>query len=171
MKLHRVGVSQLVYLLYKPESYGRLPPKEVLDKGRMLHWKLGFDNTERFTRYYEFDEENLFKISGVPDKIDEKEGVVEELKTYHPRYNNIEVVKNIGIAQLYFYAFLTGLYKLKLHLLNSQTNEITTEAFEADDDTIAATVHSCLTKYLITMLTPEQILKKAKKELGDINEL
>jgi len=160
-KCHFVSVSKLTYLLLKPETYGKLPPRWALERGRLLHWKMGFDNTRKFSRFYEYDDENLFLISGIPDKIDYENGFVEELKTYNG--TDRENAHDIGLCQLVLYSYITGLHKVRLHLYNVKDKSMESLEYRVTDEQMEKIVRTTCTKYLLLVKSLDEILKKDEK--------
>jgi hypothetical protein len=145
MKYYRVGVHTLVDLLYSPENlikkgYQKQP------EGVTIHLKLGYVGSETFKKYY-ITGDYLFEIVGSPDKIDRREGCVEELKTYSNERSK-EIQKERGRLQLIFYSFLTGLNCAKLVLYGTTDNKIETIQYSFTEREIKETIEKALQKYI-----------------------
>lgn len=93
--------------------------RRAIQKGRIIHSRLGFINSEIFKRYLKLDGD-LILVSGMPDLIVEDE--VQELKTYHTpasKKKNEEVAR----IQLQVYSFVTGLKKQRIIMFHTYTNK------------------------------------------------
>jgi len=79
----RISAGEIIeYLFYlNGESHEENSSERSLKVGEWLHQKLGYNQTEIFKRYYQYQGENWL-VGGCPDKIDEQNGMIEELKTY-----------------------------------------------------------------------------------------
>jgi len=116
--MKHLSVTTLVGFLYYFDS--KMPPSHVLRQAKNIHWKLGFDNTRTFTRYIKYEEE-LYEISGIPDKLDLKHGEVHELKTGRKL---TEKVKNYALDQLQVYSWLTGLWAHRLYFYSTYSKKL-----------------------------------------------
>jgi len=120
-KLSASEISNLIY--YQTFNFPKIKHKSKYKSGNQLHKELGFTNQKIYSRYYKRPYENEFwRLNGIPDRIDQREGVVEELKTYRSEETK-EKQRKAGETQINVYSFLTGLYKQKLYLYNTVTKE------------------------------------------------
>jgi len=124
-------ISELFQTRYKNFGY---------NKGDILHYKLGFMNSEKFCRYYDlsiFGLSNTYLlICGVPDRISYEDGklYVDELKTTITGRDSL--VKKIGEVQLQLYMFLTGINRGRLYIYYKDRDELKlVEVVEYDPET------------------------------------
>ncbi len=99
--------------------------KKAIQTGSFLHVKLGYTNSQQFTRMYTVNGITV-QITGVPDRIDYEKGIVEELKTFRnatSRNRN----KKVAFVQLMVYEFLTGLERGKIILFDAKEGKIVEE--------------------------------------------
>jgi len=113
------------YLVYPPEVNTITSEflRQAIQKGRIIHSRLGFTNAEIFKRYLKLDGD-LILVSGMPDLIVEDE--VQELKTYHTPATKVRNEK-VARIQLQVYSFVTGLKKQRIimyHTYNNKKEEI-----------------------------------------------
>lgn len=79
-----------------------------------FHKKLGFEVEGLYEKYFRHDGK-IYRIYGSPDRLNRKEKVVEELKTF--RYvENLELQRTRGIYQLKIYCYLVGYRTARLYL-------------------------------------------------------
>lgn len=119
--MNRMTVSQIVNLLLWKErdiQYGNSIPSWILQEGKRIHQRLGYDQAWTFRRYYQNDGE-IWLIVGIPDKI--TKGVVEELKTFRTRAISPAVLQGAEI-QAQLYCWLTGLTRWKIIGYSQYTN-------------------------------------------------
>jgi len=93
--------------------------RQAVQKGRIIHSRLGFINSEIFKRYLKLDGD-LILVSGMPDLIVEDE--VQELKTYHTPATKARNEK-VARIQLHVYSFVTGLKKQRIIMFHTYTNK------------------------------------------------
>ena len=125
--IYRLTASQIVSLLYyKADDIVKQEPvsSEILYEGKRIHSRLGFDEPQQYRRFY-FDEKTKgwWLIIGCPDKVDQKNGKVLELKTFQTARIS-DKVKNVGIVQVNIYCWLTGLLNWELWGYSSYTNKL-----------------------------------------------
>ena len=137
--MKHLSVSNLVGFLYYFDR--RMPPDYILRDGRILHWKLGFDNERMFTRYIKFEDE-LYEISGIPDKLDLKRGEVHELKTGKKL---TERTKNYALDQVKIYSWLTGLWTFRVFFFYTGSRKLDEIASgETNNEEVEALIYDCL---------------------------
>ena len=123
-------VSQIINLLfYKTDEITRTEviSPELLREGKRLHSRFGFDNAEIYKRFiYDPKTKEWWLILGCPDRIENREGKVMELKTYLNAKFPIQL-KEIGKIQAMLYCWLTGLPKWELWGYSSYKNKIEKE--------------------------------------------
>jgi len=165
---NKISVGEIErYLFYlEDELAGRNPPEFVLREGSWLHQRLGYNQTEIFKRYYQYQNE-LWLVLGCPDKIDEENGVVEELKTYR-NHNRKDFFLEVGRSQANIYCWLTGLPRYAVVLYNAQTKEMKKYFYDYDEEKAKRDIERGIEikKYL------EQVRKEIKAKIGlnDKNE-
>ena len=148
MKYFRVGAHTLVDLLYSPSSIlnnRKIPPK-IAENGNVVHLKLGYVGSETFKKYYRLGD-YLIEVIGSPDKINYKDGCVEELKTYsseRSRENQIER----GKLQLIFYSWLTGLECARLVLYDTVNNRMEIINYNFTEKEINEILEKAIKKYI-----------------------
>lgn len=141
---HRLTVSEVVGLLFykdkdilgKPEPFNF-----ALTEGKRIHERLGFNDPQQFRRYiFDAETETWWLIIGCPDKIDQKNGAVKELKTYFTA-KMPEATQNAGSLQAMIYCWLTGLSKWELWGYSSYHNKLSKIAEgNADDQLVFQTI-------------------------------
>ena len=148
MKYYRTGVHTLVDLLYSPHNIisNRKNDQKITEEGNIIHFKLGYVGTEMFKRYYKFGD-YLIEVVGTPDKINTKEGCVEELKTYRSEFSR-EAQKQRGKLQLIFYSWLTGLSCARLVLYDAVNNKIELIYYNFTEKEINETLEKAVRKYV-----------------------
>ena len=147
MKHYRVGVRTLVDLLYSPQSIlNRKIPQSIAEEGNIIHLRLGYVGKETFKRFYAYGN-YLIEVIGNPDKIDYKEGCVEELKTYRSEIGRKRQIER-GELQLMFYSWLTGLNCAKLVLYDVSRNKIDVIKYSFKDEEIKKVVEKAVEKYV-----------------------
>ena len=114
--LRRITASEIVSLLMYKERDIKYRPNisyHALEEGKRIHNRLGFDNAWLFRRYIFVDEE-WWLVLGQPDKIDEKNGVILELKTHQTRTAPDKLLTSAEI-QCKVYCWLTGMLKYAVY--------------------------------------------------------
>jgi len=97
-------------------------------RGGVYHYKLGFMNAEKYSRYLPLDsfglEGKYMLISGVPDNVSYENGqlFVDELKTTITGRESY--VRKVGLAQLQLYMFITGIPRGRLFIYYKDKNEL-----------------------------------------------
>jgi hypothetical protein len=146
-KSYVVGVHTLVNLLYSPQYIlSKKDTKKVTEEGNIIHLRLGYVGNEMFKRFYRFGD-YLVEIIGTPDKVDYKEGCVEELKTYRTERTR-EIQKERGRLQLMFYSWLTGLNCAKLVLYDASNNSIEVIKYDFSEKEINEVLEKAVKKYI-----------------------
>lgn len=148
MKHYRVGVHTLVDLLYSPENILTPYRKDGknYENGSAIHLKLGYTGGETFRRYYTIGD-YLIEVIGTPDKVNYKEGCVEELKTYRTERTR-EIQKERGKLQLAIYCELTGLSCAKLILHDARNNKTETIYFNFTKEEAQKVLDEALRRYI-----------------------
>ena len=100
--LLKASVSDIVYTLIPAPR----PKFFYLWYGNSLQYKLGYMNYEKFSRVYQRDNVVL-KVSGVPDKIDYRNGIVHELKVTRNGLKPEQISR--AKMQVLLYLWLTGM--------------------------------------------------------------
>jgi hypothetical protein len=123
-------VSQIVNLLfYKTDEITRMEviSPELLREGKRIHSRFGFDNGELYRRFiFHPKTKEWWLILGCPDRVEQKEGKVIELKTYsNERFPS--KLKEIGKIQAMLYCWLTGFPKWELWGYSSYKNKVEKE--------------------------------------------
>lgn len=124
----RLSASKIASLIVYGVRFDPFVPPAVenaMKQGRIIHSRLGFTNSQIFSRYLRVGKE-LVLISGMPDLIDEEKGEVLELKTYHSPTSKKRNLKYATI-QVRVYSFVTGLEKGKVvlyHISDKKKEEI-----------------------------------------------
>ena len=127
-KLVKLSASEISSLLCYPVRINPFFPenvKKAIQTGSFLHMKLGYTNSQQFTRITEIEGQTV-QITGIPDRLDYENGVVEELKTFHTaqsQYRN----RKVAFVQLVVYEFLTGLKRGKAVLFDVKEGKIAEE--------------------------------------------
>lgn len=105
---------------------GKSMPNQFLvnavNKGTLVHSRLGYAKTQLFQRYLELDNKT-FLIVGMPDKIETNPLVVIEFKTFHDnksKKNNFKVAQ----VQVQVYSFITGIMKQRVDLFSNYYDKI-----------------------------------------------
>ena len=105
---------------------GKSMPNQFLvnavNKGTLVHSRLGYAKTQLFQRYLELDNKT-FLIVGMPDKIETNPLVVIEFKTFHDnksKKNNFKVAQ----VQVQVYSFITGIVKQRVDLFSNYYDKI-----------------------------------------------
>lgn len=122
--MERITSSQISGLIGYPLRINDFPShyfQEAVSRGRLIHSRLGFDNTKTFQRVLKIGKRSIL-IAGMPDRIDDK--YCYELKTYKKRTK--EKVIRVGKIQCKTYTFITGLPS-KLILYDVDKEKITEE--------------------------------------------
>ena len=125
IKLSASEISSLLCYPVKINPFLSENIKKAIQTGSFLHMKLGYTNSQQFTRITEIEGQTV-QITGIPDRIDYENGVVEELKTFHTvqsQYRN----RKVAFVQLVVYEFLTGLKKGKAILFDVGKGEVVEE--------------------------------------------
>jgi len=94
----------------------------AVNKGTLVHSRLGYAQTQLFQRYLELDNK-IFLIVGMPDKIETNPLVVIEFKTFHDnksKKNNFKVAQ----VQVQVYSFITGIMKQRVDLFSNYYDKI-----------------------------------------------
>lgn len=125
-EMKRLSAGQISSLLFYRDKdiKGYRTPEYVLTSGKIVHNRLGYDNTQIFKRYYyckQFDE--VWLITGMPDKLEPERNTVVELKTYGSKATKQRQIK-AGEIQVQVYCFITGLENWELHFFNSYREEM-----------------------------------------------
>lgn len=124
---YRLTVSEIVGLLFykeedilgKPEPYNF-----ILTEGKRIHERLGFNDPQQYRRFiFNPDTEKWWLVIGCPDKIEQKEGKVLELKTYATAQISQRTYE-AGTIQAMIYCWLTGLSKWELWGYSSYSNKL-----------------------------------------------
>ena len=124
----KLSASEISSLLCYPVKINPFLPeavKKAIQTGSFLHMKLGYTNSQQFTRITEINGQTV-QITGIPDRLDYENGVVEELKTFHTpqsQYRN----RKVAFVQLVVYEFLTGLKRGKAVLFDVKEGKIAEE--------------------------------------------
>lgn len=121
----KLSASEISSLLCYPVRINPFLPtnvKNAIQTGSFLHLKLGFTNSQQFTRITEIDGQSV-QITGIPDRIDYENGVIEELKTFHTQQSHYRNRK-VAFIQLIVYGFLTGLKKGNSIMFDVKKGEI-----------------------------------------------
>ena len=121
-------VSELFYTRrYKSFGYSR---------GEVLHYKLGFVNSNKFCRYVELGDYYI-RLCGVPDRISYEDGkmYVDELKTTIT--NREGIVRKVGLAQLQLYMLITGIQYGRLFIYYKDREELVLDKELEYDENIA----------------------------------
>lgn len=168
MAIVKLSASEIASLLNYPVKLNPFLPdnvKKAIETGSFLHIKLGYTNSQQFTRLYEIDGQTV-QITGIPDRIDYENGIVEELKTFHSPQSH-KKNKQVAIVQLQVYEFLTGLNKGKAILFDVKKGAIveTVEVIFNQD-----TFEKIIRKALKLKKLEEEFLEafnKIQKEGGD----
>ena len=105
---------------------GKSMPNQFLvnavNKGTLVHSRLGYAQTQLFQRYLELDNKT-FLIVGMPDKIETNPLVVIEFKTFHDsksKKNNFKVAQ----VQVQVYSFITGIMKQRVDLFSNYYDKV-----------------------------------------------
>jgi hypothetical protein len=148
MKYYRTGVHTLVDLLYSPQKIlsNKKYDKNFSDMGNVIHLKLGYVGNETFKKYYVYGD-YMIEIMGSPDKVNYKEGCVEELKTYSSERSR-ENQKERGRLQLIFYSWLTGLKCARLVLYDTVNNKMEVINYNFTEKEINEVVEKAIKKYI-----------------------
>ena len=146
MKYYRVGVHTLVDLLYSPSNLLKKVPEKLAEEGNVVHLRLGYVGSETYRKCYKIGD-YLIEIIGSPDKVNYKEGCVEELKTYRTERTR-EIQKERGRLQLIFYSFLTGLSCAKLILYSTADNKAETIYYSFSEKEISEILEKAVQKYI-----------------------
>lgn len=108
--MKRLTVGEIVSLfLYKERDiqYSSFLPSYELTEGKRIHNRLGFDQPWLFRKYF-WTGKDWWLVIGCPDKLDQKAGLIHELKTFGER--NISKNMLLGATiQCQLYCWLTGL--------------------------------------------------------------
>ena len=132
-KLSAGEISNLLYYQNYPKV--KIKCKTKYKSGNQLHKELGFTNQKIYSRYYKRPyEDEFWRLNGIPDRINQNKGIVEELKTYRSERTK-EKQRKAGETQINVYSFLTGLYKQKLYLYDTilgEYEEIQERCFDYD---------------------------------------
>ena len=122
--MKRLSAGQISSLLFyrDKDMMGYKVPSSVLEAGSLVHARLGYNQPKLFMRFFLYKGE-YWLITGMPDKIDYENGVVEELKTFHSEQVRKRQEK-AGKVQLNIYLFLTGLKKGKLCFYDMRKEEM-----------------------------------------------
>jgi len=122
--MNKLSAGQIASLIfYRQNDFsGKKVSDRQLKDGSWIHQRLGYNQEEVFVRYYYHPKTGWWKIVGVPDKIIEEEGVVEELKTYITRK---DWQSYVGKVQLMVYLWLTGFTKGRVVLYSMNAKKIT----------------------------------------------
>ena len=124
----KLSASEISSLLCYPAKINPFLPenvKKAIQTGSFLHMKLGYTNSQQFTRITEIEGQTV-QITGIPDRLDYENGVIEELKTFHTvqsQYRN----RKVAFIQLMVYEFLTGLKKGKAVLFDVKEGKVAEE--------------------------------------------
>jgi hypothetical protein len=148
MKYYRTGVHTLVDLLYSPQKIlsNKKYDKSFSDMGNVVHLKLGYVGSETFKKYYVYGD-YMIEIMGSPDKVNYKEGCVEELKTYSSERSR-EIQKERGRLQLMFYSWLTGLKCARLVLYDVVNNKMEVIHYNFTEKEVNEVVEKAIKKYI-----------------------
>jgi len=133
--MNRLTVSQIVNLLLWKErdiQYGSNTPYWILQEGKRIHNRLGYDQAWMFRRYF-FQKEIAWLIVGMPDKIEK--GVIKELKTYRTRVMPDTTLQGAKI-QTQIYCWLTGLKNWQIIGYSTFTNKASIKARGEYDETL-----------------------------------
>ena len=124
---YRLTVSEIVGLLfYKADDIVGKEKigSEVLTEGKRIHERLGFNDPQQYRRFiFDPTTNHWWLIIGCPDKVEQKEGKVKELKTYWTA-RMPDRTKNAGITQALIYCWLTGLSKWELWGYSTYSNKL-----------------------------------------------
>jgi len=114
--MKRIGVGEIERLLFylRSDLNGTRPPEFVIQRGRWLHDRFGYNQPDMFQRFFEYEGE-MWLIRGVPDKIDFDLATIYELKTYMSQFKK-SFFMNVGQAQANIYCWLSGAKKYEVHL-------------------------------------------------------
>jgi hypothetical protein len=115
-KMRKIGVGEIEQLLFylRDDLKGTRPPDAILQKGKWLHDRFGYNQPDMFQRFYEYEGE-MWLVRGVPDKIDFDTATIYELKTYTNPFRK-SFFMNVGQAQANLYCWLSGAKKYEVHL-------------------------------------------------------
>jgi len=122
--MEKISSSQISGLIGYPIRINEFTShwlQEAISRGRLIHSRLGFDNTKIFQRVLRIGKKSVL-ITGMPDRVDDK--YCYELKTY--RRKTKEKVIKVGRIQCKTYSFVTGLPS-KLILYDVDKEKITEE--------------------------------------------
>ncbi len=121
----RLTVSEVVNLfLYRNREilYGSSFPKNyTLNEGKRIHNRLGYDQPWLFRKYF-WTGKDWWLLLGCPDRLDEKDGVVMELKTFEERNISENTLAGANI-QCQLYCWLTGFKKFAIYGHSIYTNK------------------------------------------------
>lgn len=133
-----LSVSEITTLLFyqKANIKGQRVPEEILRQGQIVHSRLGFNNIKMFQRYWFSETTNSWwLIRGMPDKINDKEGVVEELKTYYKWTRKTQIEAGRVAGQIY--CWLLGFKKFRIYFYNTLEEKIEkVEEYEFDEQKV-----------------------------------
>jgi len=114
--MRRLTASQIVSLfLYKDRDilYGSFPSGYAMAEGKRIHDRLGYNQPWLFRRFF-FTGKDWWIILGCPDKLDEKNGVILELKTFGQRNISPNAIL-VARIQCQLYCYLTGIDKFAIY--------------------------------------------------------
>lgn len=141
-------ISEIFYTKTTYNSFG-------FSQGNIIHYRLGFNNVEKFCRYMELDNYYV-KLCGVPDRISYENGrlYVDELKTTITGKDNY--IKSVGLAQLQLYMYITGISEGRLFIYYKDKGTLSLDTILQYDEN---KVKDILIKY-ITILEMKERFKK-----------
>jgi len=155
MKYRRIGVGKLVDALYK-EELSDFVPSSILRQGRLIHAKLGYQESITLARYFEFADIGWL-ILGNPDLIDGN--TIAELKVSFSR-NKINRLKEKGETQANIYAWMGDFPYYRCDIYSQYNNKLEigekkrTDSKKATEDVRTA---------LSIVLGFEELIKKRKE--------
>lgn len=124
---YRLTVSEIVSLLfYKADDITKkeMVSSEILTEGKRIHDRLGFNDPQQYRRFiFDPNTNHWWLVIGCPDKIEQKDGKVLELKTYW-QARMPDRTRNAGTLQALIYCWLTGLSKWELWGYSTYTNKL-----------------------------------------------
>lgn len=164
--MKRLTASEIVSLfLYKDRDIlsNSISCSPMLEEGKRIHNRLGFDQPWLFRRYF-WDGKDWWLIIGCPDKIDEKKGIIHELKTFEKR--NISKDTLFGaFIQCQIYCWLTGFQEFLIWGHSVYSNKTSKRLLGKYDPILAKRIIKKAIELKLYLSTFAKEYKKKKEEV------